>query len=108
MAFPDPSASQATVLDGFPLAKQGKAAQALSSAFVSSLFGGILGVVVLTIILGFAASVVTYIRTPAQFMLAIFGIALVGILSGRSLLKGFLAAGLGLFVGMMGMGASDQ
>ena len=105
LGIPGSSASQATVLDGFPLAKQGKAAQALSSAFVSSLFGGILGVVVLTVILGFAASVVTYIRTPAQFMLAIFGIALVGILSGRSLLKGFLAAGLGLFVGMMGMGA---
>ena len=43
LGIPGSSASQATVLDGFPLAKQGKAAQALSSAFVSSLFGGILG-----------------------------------------------------------------
>ena len=107
LGIPGSSASQATVLDGFPLAKQGKAAQALSSAFVSSLFGGILGVVVLTVILAFAASIITYIRTPAQFMLAVFGIALVGILSGRSLLKGFLAAGLGLFVGMMGSGSLD-
>ena len=41
LGIPGSSASQATVLDGFPLAKQGKAAQALSSAFVSSLFGGI-------------------------------------------------------------------
>ncbi|MGB1147292.1 MAG: tripartite tricarboxylate transporter permease, partial [Alphaproteobacteria bacterium] len=107
LGIPGSSASQATVLDGFPLAKQGKAAQALSSAFVSSLFGGILGVIVLTIILAFAASIITYIRTPAQFMLAVFGIALVGILSGRSLLKGFLAAGLGLFVGMIGSGSLD-
>ena len=107
LGIPGSSASQATVLDGFPLAKQGKAAQALSSAFVSSLFGGILGVIVLTVILAFAASVITYIRTPAQFMLAVFGIALVGILSGRSLLKGFLAAGLGLFVGMIGSGSLD-
>ena len=107
LGIPGSSASQATVLDGFPLAKQGKAAQALSSAFVSSLFGGILGVIVLTVILAFAASIITYIRTPAQFMLAVFGIALVGILSGRSLLKGFLAAGLGLFVGMIGSGSLD-
>lgn len=107
LGIPGSSASQATVLDGFPLAKQGKAAHALSAAFVSSLFGGILGVLVLTVILAFAASVVTYIRTPAQFMLALFGIALVGILSGRSLIKGLLAAGLGLFVGMIGSGSLD-
>ncbi len=107
LGIPGSSASQATVLDGFPLAKQGKAAQALSSAFVSSLFGGVLGVIVLTVILAFAASIIIYIRTPAQFMLAVFGIALIGILSGRSLLKGFLAAGMGLFVGLMGSGSLD-
>ena len=104
LGIPGSSSSQATVLDGFPLSKQGKAAQALSSAFVSSLFGGILGVIVLTVILASASSVIKLIGSTAQFMLALFGIALVGILSGRSLLKGFLAAGLGIFVGMIGIG----
>ncbi len=104
LGIPGSSSSQATVLDGFPLAKKGKAAQALSSAFTSSLFGGILGVIVLTLILAVATSLVTLIRTPAQFMLALFGISLVGILSGRSMLKGFLAAGLGVFVALIGIG----
>ena len=107
LGIPGSSSSQATVLDGFPLAKQGKAAQALSSAFTSSLFGGILGVLVLTLIITVAAGIIVYIRTPAQFMLALFGISMVGILSGRSLLKGLLAAGLGLFVGMVGEGSLD-
>ena len=40
MGIPGSSASQATVLDGFPMAKKGQAARALSAAFASSLFGG--------------------------------------------------------------------
>ena len=107
LGIPGSSSSQATVLDGFPLAKKGKAAQALSSAFTSSLFGGILGVIVLTFIITVAAGIIVYLRTPAQFMLALFGISMVGILSGRSLLKGLLAAGLGLFIGMLGEGSLD-
>ena len=43
MGIPGSSASQATVLDGFPLAKKGEAARALSAAFASSLFGGLFG-----------------------------------------------------------------
>ena len=48
MGIPGSSASQATVLDGFPLAKKGEAARALSAAFSSSLFGGVVGAVFLT------------------------------------------------------------
>src|SRR6056297_962186 len=48
LGIPGSTASQATVLDGFPLAKKGEAARALSAAFASSLFGGLLGAVVLT------------------------------------------------------------
>ena len=43
LGIPGSSASQATVLDGFPLARKGQAARALSAAFVSSLYGGLLG-----------------------------------------------------------------
>ena len=36
MGIPGSSASQATVLDGFPMARKGEAARALSAAFISS------------------------------------------------------------------------
>ena len=48
MGIPGSSASQATVLDGFPLAKKGEAARALGAAFAASLFGGLFGAVILT------------------------------------------------------------
>ena len=54
MGIPGSSASQATVLDGFPLSKQGEAARALSAAFTSSLFGGLFGAAILTFFVLFA------------------------------------------------------
>jgi TctA family transporter len=49
MGIPGSSASQATVLDGFPMAKQGHAARALAAAFTASLFGGLFGALMLTV-----------------------------------------------------------
>jgi len=49
MGIPGSSASQATVLDGFPLSQQGQAARALAAAFTASLVGGLVGAVILTL-----------------------------------------------------------
>ena len=48
MGIPGSAASQATILDGFPMAKRGEAARALSAAFFSSMLGGLFGALVLT------------------------------------------------------------
>ncbi|MEN9774193.1 MAG: hypothetical protein RL322_1263, partial [Pseudomonadota bacterium] len=49
MGIPGSSASQATVMDGFPLAKKGQAARALSAAFSASMLGGIFGAILLSV-----------------------------------------------------------
>src|SRR5690606_42086666 len=46
MGIPGSSASQATILDGFPMAKKGQAARALTAAFSASFLGGIVGAIV--------------------------------------------------------------
>ena len=102
MGIPGSSASQATVLDGFPLAKQGQAARALSAAFTSSLFGGLFGAVVLTFFILIARPIVLAFGLPELLMLTILGLSMVGVLAGRSLLKGLVAAGLGMMVGAVG------
>ncbi len=102
MGIPGSSASQATVLDGFPLSKQGQAARALSAAFISSLFGGLFGALILTFFVLIARPLILTFRTPELLMLTILGFSMVGVLAGRSLLKGLVAAGLGLAVGAIG------
>ena len=102
MGIPGSSASQATVLDGFQLAKQGQAARALSAAFASSLLGGLFGAIVLTLIVVIAKPIILFFGSSELFMLGILGISMVGVLSGDSFVKGFLACGVGLLLGTVG------
>jgi TctA family transporter len=107
MGIPGSSASQATVLDGFPMAKRGQAARALSAAFASSLFGGLVGASFLTVFILIARPIVLEFRTPELLMITIFGLSMVGILAGRVAIKGIVAAGLGMLIGTIGEGASS-
>jgi TctA family transporter len=102
MGIPGSSASQATVLDGFPLAKKGEAARALSAAFASSLFGGLFGAVILTFFILIARPLVLAFGLPEMLMITILGLSMVAILAGRIPVKGIAAAGLGLMVGTIG------
>ncbi|MEL6452090.1 MAG: tripartite tricarboxylate transporter permease [Pseudomonadota bacterium] len=106
MGIPGSSASQATVLDGFPMAKKGEAARALSAAFASSLFGGLVGAMFLTVFILIARPIVLEFRTPELLMITIFGLSMVGILAGRVAIKGIAAAGLGMMIGTIGEGDS--
>lgn len=102
MGIPGSSASQATVLDGFPLAKKGQAARALSAAFTSSLFGGLVGAMFLTVFILIARPIVLAFGLPEMLMITILGLSMVAVLAGRVALKGLAAAGLGLMIGTIG------
>jgi TctA family transporter len=106
LGIPGSTASQATVLDGFPLAKKGEAARALSAAFASSLFGGLLGAMVLTFFILIARPLILAFGLPEMLMITILGLSMVAILAGRIPLKGIVAAGLGLMVGTIGEAAA--
>ncbi|WP_136066824.1 tripartite tricarboxylate transporter permease [Modicisalibacter radicis] len=103
LGIPGSSASQATVIDGFSLAKRGQAARALSSAFLSSMIGGLIGAVVLTGFILIARPLVLSFSSSELFMLTLLGLSMVAVLSGRDLFKGLAACGLGLLVGATGM-----
>ena len=107
MGIPGSSASQATVLDGFPLAKKGQAARALSAAFSASLFGGLVGAAFLTVFILVARPIVLEFRTPELLMVTLFGLSMVGILAGRVAIKGIVAAALGMLIGTIGEGDSS-
>ena len=104
LGIPGSSSSQATVVDGFPLSKRGEASRALSAAFASSLFGGLLGAAFLTFFILIARPVILEFKSPELLMVSVFGLSMVGILAGRVVLKGFVAAGLGMLVASIGEG----
>jgi TctA family transporter len=108
MGIPGSSASQATVLDGFPMAKKGQAARALSAAFTSSLFGGLVGAAFLTMFIVIARPIVLSFGLPEMLMISILGLSMVAVLAGRVALKGLAAAGLGLLIGTIGEADAGQ
>lgn len=102
MGIPGSSASQATVLDGYPMAKQGQAARALSAAFSASLLGGIFGALMLTGFVVVARPLILTFSTAELFMFAVLGLSVVGVLAGRSIVRGLATCGLGIMVGAIG------
>ncbi len=102
MGIPGSSASQATVLDGFPMAKNGEAARALAAAFTSSLFGGLVGAAFLTVFILIARPIVLAFGLPEMLMITVLGLSMVAVLAGRIPLKGLAAACLGLMIGTVG------
>lgn len=102
MGIPGSSASQATVLDGYPLAKKGQAARALSAAFSASLMGGVFGAILLTGFVVVAKPLILSFSTAELFMFAVLGLSVVGVLAGASIVRGVAACGLGLMFGSMG------
>ena len=102
MGIPGGSSSQATILDGFPMAKRGEAARALSAAFSASFIGGIFGALLLTVFVLIARPLILSFGAAELFMLTVFGLSMVGVLSGASITKGIGAAALGLAFGSIG------
>ncbi|HWL97763.1 MAG TPA: tripartite tricarboxylate transporter permease [Nocardioidaceae bacterium] len=99
-----PGSASATVLllDGHEMAKQGHAARALSIAFVSSMFGGLLGAIGLTLSIPIARPLVLSFGSPELFMLTVLGISLTALLSRGNMLKGLVAGAFGLLLGQIG------
>ena len=106
MGVPGSSGSQATVVDGFPLAQRGEGARALSAAFTASLIGGVFGAILLSFAFVFARPLLLAIGFAEQMMLVILALSLVGLLTGRSMIKGLAACGIGLLVGTIGPAVS--
>ena len=93
---PGAPASIATLLDGYPMAKKGRAWEALCITFWYSMLGGIVGVMAM---IWFAPILAEFAMNfgPAQiFWVTIFGITIISGLSGGRVIKG-------LFVGLFGM-----
>lgn len=102
MGIPGTAGSQATVLDGFPMSKRGEATRAISAGLVSSIFGGLVGALVLSVALVFAEPLLRMIGFAEQLMLIVFALSMVGTLTGTSYLKGLASCGLGLLLGAIG------
>lgn len=100
---PGGSGAAFTCLDGYPLAKQGKAGLAMGLSMGSSVIGGLMGIAVLMLLAPPVAKFAVMFSSADYFILAIFGILMVITSMERSYFKGFIMAGLGLMFSLIGV-----
>ena len=101
-AVPGTVGSQATILDGHPMARKGEAGRAFGAAYLASMLGGVIGAVILGLAIPILKPLVLYFAAPELFALGVMGISMVAILSGSVPIKGIIAGGLGLLLSMIG------
>jgi len=100
---PGEAASVITCLDGFQMAKQGRAGPALGIAAIGSFIGGTFATFALMVVSLPLATFALRFGPPEVFSLLLVGLSLVTGLSGRSLLAALIMTGFGLMLSMIGM-----
>ena len=99
---PGEAASVITCLDGYPLAKQGRAGVALGVAGIGSFIGGTLSILGLALIGPQIAKFALNFGPPEFFALMVLGMTMVIGLMGKSLIRGLIAAVIGLNLALFG------
>lgn len=92
-----------TALNGNPLARQGRAREALSFSAISSTFGGLFGVVIMMFFTPALSKMALKFGPPELFLVCMAGLTVVGSLMGKSLSKGFFSVAFGLILAVVGM-----
>ncbi len=92
----------ATTFDGFPLATQGRAGEAIGAAATASATGGLIGIATLLLVIPIAKEIVLLFSPPELFLLAVFGLCAIAVSTGGRLLQGLLAAIFGFVCAFVG------
>ncbi len=100
--IPGEASSVPTAIDGYEMAKQGKAGPALAICAISSFVAGTLGLIGLTFFAPLLADVAVVFGPPEYFALMFMALTLIISLSGRALLKGVISMALGLMTALIG------
>jgi len=99
---PGTEINAATLLDGFPMARQGRAGRALGAALAASALGGVEGGLVLALMVPVVIPVVMAFGSPESFFLILMGLSFIAVLGGKDRMKGIIAGLLGLLVSFIG------
>lgn len=101
--IPGTAAAVSTVFDGYPMKLNGEANNALGISLFVSLIGGLFGLLVLAFVGPLLGKIALKFGPQEYFLITMWGITLVAVLSQGKIIKGLIAAFIGIFIGMVGM-----
>ena len=104
---PGDASAIVTCFDGYPMAKSGRAGTALAVSAIASFVGGMIGMIGLIFLTEPVASFALKFGPAEKFSLMLFALTATITLSEGSILKGFIAMGLGFMMSTIGMDAQS-
>ncbi|MDP4127584.1 MAG: tripartite tricarboxylate transporter permease [Bacillota bacterium] len=107
MNVPGEAASVITCIDGYEMTKQGRAGVALGVSAMGSFIGGIVAVTALTFLGPVLSKFALKFGPPEFFAIMLLGMLMIVALMGKSLVRGLIAAVLGLLLAMVGQDATS-
>ena len=102
MGIPGAQSSAATMVDGYPLARKGKGAYALSAAISTSTLQGLLWGLPVFLFMDYYKALVPYITTPRYLAVLMLSFAMVIFITNRHYFRTVFAIALGIWFGMIG------
>lgn len=100
---PGMAPNAATILDGYPLARQGRGGEAIGAAAMASGAGAILGLVLLAVSIPVMLDIIILFGPPEIFWLALWGISVISIVVRGSIKSGLISGGIGMLFAMHGL-----
>lgn len=102
VAIPGEGPAIVTILDGYPLNRKGQGARAIGACVFGSMYGALGSVVITLALIMVVRPIVLSFGSAELLLMIILGLSFVAVLSGKSILKGLIAAGMGLILSLVG------
>jgi putative tricarboxylic transport membrane protein len=100
---PGETGTMVTALEGFKMAKSGRAGAALATSAIGSFVAGTIATVLVTVCAPLLADVAVQLGPPEYFLLMLLAFTAVSAVLGRSTLRGLCALFIGLALGLVGL-----
>ncbi len=100
---PGTAPNAATTFDGFPMAQQGKAGQAIGASAMASSLGGLIGLFTLLLFIPVAKQIVLMFGPAEFFLLTLLGLTAIALAVRGKLLRGLIAGFVGLLIAFVGI-----
>jgi len=96
------------MVDGFPLAQQGRAGYAISAAVTTSTVNGLIWGCLVFLLLPWYTNLIMILGIPELWAFTVLALATVGFLSNQYWFRSILAIAFGIFIGMVGVNPDNN
>lgn len=103
LRLPGDASAVVTTFDGYPMAKKGRASEALSLSGIGSFIGGTVAIIGLTFLAPLAANITAQIKSADLFALALVGLLMIILLTNGSKAKALIMGALGIVIATVGL-----